>query len=53
MEDVGLFFVHLVYFAAIWYNLRPTWYILWLFGLLFPVLAFCTKKSGNPAYVAQ
>jgi hypothetical protein len=43
MEDVGIFFGHLVYFVAIWYILWPIgifcghlvyfvtiWYILWL-----------------------
>jgi hypothetical protein len=51
MEDVGIFFVrwpilwpfdlfcgHLVYFVAIWY-------ILWLFGILFPVLVCWTKTN--------
>jgi hypothetical protein len=35
---IGLFCGHLVYFVAIWY-------ILWLLGILFPVLMCCTKKN--------
>jgi hypothetical protein len=49
MEDVGIFYVSLVYFMAIWYILWPfgifsghlvyfmaTWYILWLLGIFLP-----------------
>jgi hypothetical protein len=63
MENVGLFYVHLVYFMSIWSILRPfglfyghwkyfiaVWYILWPFGIFFPVLVYCTKK--NPATLA-
>jgi hypothetical protein len=45
MEDIGIFYGHLVYFEAIWYILRQfgiicghlvyfaaIWYILWLFS---------------------
>jgi hypothetical protein len=49
MEDVGIFYGHLVHFTVFCY-------ILWKFGVVhgilvyFPVLVFCTKKnSGNPA----
>jgi Na+/H+-dicarboxylate symporter len=38
MEDVGIFYGHLVYFVAIWC-------ILWLFGMFSPVLVCCTKKN--------
>jgi hypothetical protein len=45
MEDVGIFYGHLVHFMAFWY-------ILWTFGIvrgnlifIFPVLVFCTKKN--------
>jgi hypothetical protein len=38
MEDVDIFYGHLVHFTAIWY-------ILWLFGIYFPALVFCTKKN--------
>jgi hypothetical protein len=49
MEDVGIFYVHLVNFPAIWH-------ILWLFGIFYPVWYIFTRfgmlyqeKSGNPA----
>jgi hypothetical protein len=32
------FYDHLAYFVAIWY-------ILWLFGIFFLVLVYCTKKN--------
>jgi hypothetical protein len=44
MEDVGIFYGHLVYFMAIWHILRflvylkVNWYIL-------PVLVSCSKKN--------
>jgi hypothetical protein len=38
MEDVGIFYVHFVYFTAIWYIFR-------LFGIYFPVLVCCSKKN--------
>jgi hypothetical protein len=38
VEDVGIFYRHLVYFTAIWYTL-------WTFGMFFPVLVCCTKKN--------
>jgi hypothetical protein len=40
----------LVYYMAIGPILRlGIWYILWLSGIFFPFLVFCTKKkSGNP-----
>jgi hypothetical protein len=47
MEDVGIFYERLVYFAAIWYSLCPfgiivIWYI-------FLNLVCCTKKHlKNP-----
>jgi hypothetical protein len=42
MEDIGIFYVHLVNFTAIWY-------ILTRFGTFLPVLVCCIKKkSGNP-----
>jgi hypothetical protein len=49
MENIGIFYVHLEYFTAIWYNLWPFgnvdafWYIFPRFGIL------CLEKSGNPA----
>jgi hypothetical protein len=46
MEDVGILYVHLVYFTAIG-NIThiAIWYILWSFGIFFPVLVCCTKKN--------
>jgi hypothetical protein len=38
MEDIGIFYVHLVNGPAIWL-------ILWPFGAFFPVLVCCTKKN--------
>jgi hypothetical protein len=38
MEDVGILYGHLVY-------LQLFWYVLWLFGIFFPVLVCCTKKN--------
>jgi hypothetical protein len=43
MEDVGILYGHLVYFAA-------PWFILWLFGNFFTFWYIVNKnKSGNPA----
>jgi hypothetical protein len=44
MEDVRIFYGHLVYFAAIWYSFLP-FGILWLFGTFSPGLVCCTKKN--------
>jgi hypothetical protein len=42
MEDVGVFYGHLVYFKAIWY-------ILWLFGNIFPrSLTLYQENYGSP-----
>jgi hypothetical protein len=48
MEDVGLFYGHLVYFTTIWYIVRP-------FGILYDSLVYFShfgmlyqEKSGNP-----
>jgi hypothetical protein len=44
MEDVATFYVHLVYFTAIWYTyLVAFWHLLWMFCIFFPVLVCCTK----------
>jgi hypothetical protein len=54
MEDVGLFYGHLVFFT-------PIWYVLWSFGIFYGHLVythiyifprfgmFYQIKSGNPA----
>jgi hypothetical protein len=44
MEDVGIFFGHLIYFTAIWYTLLDIWYIFPVFGMLYQ------DKSGNPVF---
>jgi hypothetical protein len=48
MEDVGIFYVHLVYFTDIYY-------ILWPFGTFYGCLVYFSRfgmlykeKSGNP-----
>jgi hypothetical protein len=36
MKDVGIFYVHLVYFTAIWYTyLMDIWYTLRAYGILY------------------
>jgi hypothetical protein len=49
MEDVGLLYVHLIYFAAIWYILWPfgTFYI-WLFGIFFTFWYVVPRKIWQP-----
>jgi hypothetical protein len=42
MENVGIFYVHFVYFTAIGNIIL---YILWSFGKFFPILVYCTKKN--------
>jgi hypothetical protein len=50
MENVGIFYVHLVHFTAIWY-------ILWPFGIFKVILVYFSRfgmlhqeKSGNPVF---
>jgi hypothetical protein len=38
MEDLAILNGHLVYFMAIWF-------IIWLFGIVFPGLVSCTKRN--------
>jgi hypothetical protein len=38
MDDVGIFYGHLVYFTVIWYTLLS-------FGIFLPVLLCCNKKN--------
>jgi hypothetical protein len=43
MENVGLFYDHLVYFTM------AIWYILWQFSIFFPRFGILAQeKSGNP-----
>jgi hypothetical protein len=45
MEDVGIFYVHLVFFTAIWYIL----WILCSFGIIFSRFGILyEERSGNP-----
>jgi hypothetical protein len=47
MENLGIFYDHLVYFAAIGNILHMAiWYILWSFGIFFPVLVVCCTKKN-------
>jgi hypothetical protein len=61
IEDIGIFYSHLVYFTVIWSILRSfglfyghlvyftaIWSILWLFSIFFPFWYVVPKKSGNP-----
>jgi hypothetical protein len=49
MEDVGLFYGHLVYFTAIWYTyIVAIWYILWLFGIFTPFWYAVPRKIWQP-----
>jgi hypothetical protein len=45
MENVGIFYGHLVYSASIWYIFVAIWYILWSFGVFIPILVCCTEKN--------
>jgi hypothetical protein len=45
MENVGIFYDHLEYIIAIWYNLWPFCIVIWSF---FQFGMFGQKKSGNP-----
>jgi hypothetical protein len=46
MENLGIFYDQLVYlFYCYWKYFMAIWYILWSFGIFFPVLVFCTKKN--------
>jgi hypothetical protein len=65
MEDVGVYYGHLVYFVAIWdiswlfgtfcghlVYFVAIWDISWLFGIFFPRFGMLyQEKSGNPATV--
>jgi hypothetical protein len=42
MENVVIFYDHLEYITAIWYNL---WYSLWSFGIFFTFWYVGTKKN--------
>jgi hypothetical protein len=49
LENVVLFYVHLEYFADIWYILMTIWYILCSLGAFFPGFGIMhQEKSGNP-----
>jgi hypothetical protein len=51
MENVGIFEIHLEYFATIWYNLWPLGLgSLWTFGTFSPIWYVWTKKNlATPA----
>jgi hypothetical protein len=51
MEEVVTFYDHLVYFTTIWYRyFVAIWYILWSFGIFFPVLV---RKIWQPCTEAS
>jgi hypothetical protein len=46
MENVGIFYDHLEYFTALWYNLWPFGIgSLWSFSIFFPFWYVWTKKN--------
>jgi hypothetical protein len=45
MEDVGIFYGHLVYFTVIWY-------ILWYFGIFFPFWYVAPRKIWHPWHLS-
>jgi hypothetical protein len=47
MENVGIFYVHLVYVMAIW-NIILHFYFGYILWYNFPALVCCIKKSGSP-----
>jgi hypothetical protein len=44
MEDVGIFYGHLVYYTSIWHILWP----FGMFGIFFRFGMLYQEKSGNP-----
>jgi hypothetical protein len=52
MENVVIFMASFsMYFAAKLYILIAIWYILWLFGIFFPLFGMLYREqSGNPAF---
>jgi hypothetical protein len=66
MEEVGLFYGHLVYFTVIWYISRPfgifyghlvyftaIWYILSSFGRLIPFWYVLPRKIWQPWVITR
>jgi hypothetical protein len=46
MEDVGLFYSHLVNYTALWSIIPPFGiFYSYVFGIFVPVLVCCTKKN--------
>jgi hypothetical protein len=52
MEDVGIFYRHLVYFKAIWYtSFLDIWYILWQIGTFPPPFWYVVpRKIWQPSW---
>jgi hypothetical protein len=44
MEYLGMFLTILLFYCY-WKYFMAIWYILWSFGIFFPILVFCTKKN--------
>jgi hypothetical protein len=61
LQVVGIFYDHLVYFAAIWCTYcTAIWYILWSCGIFYGHLVYFPRfgmlyqdKSGNPGFDAN
>jgi hypothetical protein len=49
MDDVGIFYCHLVYFTALWYFLRPFGKYYRYLVYFYPFGMLHQDKSGNPA----
>jgi hypothetical protein len=45
MEDVGVFYFHLIHFMTIWYRYLVAIWRIYVFGIFFPVLVCCTTKN--------
>jgi hypothetical protein len=53
METIGIFYYHLEYLTAIWYNMWPFGIVCGRLVYIFSILVcLVQKKSGNPVRVA-
>jgi hypothetical protein len=52
VENVVIFYDHLEYFTAIWYNIWPFGKVCGIFGLVYFSVLVCLdqEKSGNPGH---
>jgi hypothetical protein len=49
MVNVGIFYDHLEYFMAIWYNLWPFGIVCGIWNIFPTLKCLDQEKSGNPA----